>query len=186
MFHRALFCDQYYSHYSLITCFSTIFYITVYIYFCHLSLLLSNVYLQVMSISNLVWKYQRYHFVMAYHEKPVLPPPLILLSHLVSFFSCICHKRKKDSHSYGPSTGNTIYRSKMRIWQNHLVLRENKRGPSTEPWGTPVVYEQTIKCIGVSGISSLSAKIYAATISYLKCVLVVTLICKRGEMPCWN
>uniref|UniRef100_A0A8C7HD15 non-specific serine/threonine protein kinase n=1 Tax=Oncorhynchus kisutch TaxID=8019 RepID=A0A8C7HD15_ONCKI len=62
----------------------------------------NNVYLQVMSISNLVWKYQRYHFVMAYHEKPVLPPPLILLSHLVSFFSCICHKRKKDSHSYGP------------------------------------------------------------------------------------
>uniref|UniRef100_A0A674C6T5 non-specific serine/threonine protein kinase n=1 Tax=Salmo trutta TaxID=8032 RepID=A0A674C6T5_SALTR len=56
----------------------------------------NNVYLQVMSISNLVWKYQRYHFVMAYHEKPVLPPPLILLSHLVSFFSCICHKRKKD------------------------------------------------------------------------------------------
>uniref|UniRef100_A0A674BX77 non-specific serine/threonine protein kinase n=1 Tax=Salmo trutta TaxID=8032 RepID=A0A674BX77_SALTR len=42
----------------------------------------NNVYLQVMSISNLVWKYQRYHFVMAYHEKPVLPPPLILLSHL--------------------------------------------------------------------------------------------------------
>uniref|UniRef100_A0A8C7HBQ9 non-specific serine/threonine protein kinase n=1 Tax=Oncorhynchus kisutch TaxID=8019 RepID=A0A8C7HBQ9_ONCKI len=70
----------------------------------------NNVYLQVMSISNLVWKYQRYHFVMAYHEKPVLPPPLILLSHLVSFFSCICHKRKKDSHSYGPSTGTTIYR----------------------------------------------------------------------------
>uniref|UniRef100_A0A4W5PAD7 non-specific serine/threonine protein kinase n=1 Tax=Hucho hucho TaxID=62062 RepID=A0A4W5PAD7_9TELE len=92
----------------------------------------NNVYLQVMSISNLVWKYQRYHFVMAYHEKPVLPPPLILLSHLVSFFSCICHKRKKDSHSYGPSTGTTIYRSKI----------ENKRGPITELWGTPVVEER--------------------------------------------
>ncbi|XP_028980332.1 transient receptor potential cation channel subfamily M member 7 isoform X2 [Esox lucius] len=62
----------------------------------------NNVYIQVQSISKLVWKYQRYHFVMAYHEKPVLPPPLILLSHLVSFFSCICRKRKKDSHSYGP------------------------------------------------------------------------------------
>ncbi|KTF81426.1 hypothetical protein cypCar_00047311, partial [Cyprinus carpio] len=41
----------------------------------------SNVYMQVKSISNLVWKYQRYHFFMAYHDKPVLPPPLILLSH---------------------------------------------------------------------------------------------------------
>uniref|UniRef100_A0A8C9SQ45 non-specific serine/threonine protein kinase n=1 Tax=Scleropages formosus TaxID=113540 RepID=A0A8C9SQ45_SCLFO len=43
----------------------------------------NNVYLQVKSMSNLVWKYQRYHFIMVYHEKPVLPPPLILLSHLL-------------------------------------------------------------------------------------------------------
>uniref|UniRef100_A0AAY5KTH2 non-specific serine/threonine protein kinase n=1 Tax=Esox lucius TaxID=8010 RepID=A0AAY5KTH2_ESOLU len=63
----------------------------------------NNVYIQMKSISNLVWKYQRYHFVMAYHEKPVLPPPLILLSHLVSLFSCVCCKKKNNSHSYGPS-----------------------------------------------------------------------------------
>ncbi|KAJ8271673.1 hypothetical protein COCON_G00105320 [Conger conger] len=62
----------------------------------------NNVYIQVKSMSNLVWKYQRYHFIMAYHEKPVLPPPLILLSHLVSLFSCICRKRKKGGGTYGP------------------------------------------------------------------------------------
>uniref|UniRef100_A0AAY4EK94 non-specific serine/threonine protein kinase n=1 Tax=Denticeps clupeoides TaxID=299321 RepID=A0AAY4EK94_9TELE len=62
----------------------------------------NNVFLQVQSISNLVWKYQRYHFIMVYHEKPVLPPPLILFSHLVSLLSCICRKRKKDSSTYGP------------------------------------------------------------------------------------
>ncbi|XP_036399070.1 transient receptor potential cation channel subfamily M member 7-like [Megalops cyprinoides] len=62
----------------------------------------NNVYIQVKSMSNLVWKYQRYHFIMAYHDKPVLPPPLILLSHLVSLFSCICRKRKKGSGTYGP------------------------------------------------------------------------------------
>ncbi|MGH0118986.1 UNVERIFIED_CONTAM: hypothetical protein FKN15_003535 [Acipenser sinensis] len=61
----------------------------------------NNVYLQVKAISNIVWKYQRYHFIMAYHEKPVLPPPLIILSHLVSLFSCFCRKRKKD-RTYGP------------------------------------------------------------------------------------
>ncbi|XP_041075479.1 transient receptor potential cation channel subfamily M member 7-like isoform X4 [Polyodon spathula] len=61
----------------------------------------NNVYLQVKAISNIVWKYQRYHFIMAYHEKPVLPPPLIILSHLVSMFSCFCRKRKKD-RTYGP------------------------------------------------------------------------------------
>ncbi|XP_016362233.1 transient receptor potential cation channel subfamily M member 7-like, partial [Sinocyclocheilus anshuiensis] len=62
----------------------------------------NNVYMQVMSISNLVWKYQRYHFIMAYHDKPVLPPPLILLSHAASVLSSICRKRKKDSSAYGP------------------------------------------------------------------------------------
>ncbi|KAI7802854.1 Trpm7 protein [Triplophysa rosa] len=62
----------------------------------------NNVYLQVMSMSNLVWKYQRYHFILAYHDKPILPPPLILLSHVVSLLSSICRKRKKDSGTYGP------------------------------------------------------------------------------------
>ncbi|XP_051513447.1 transient receptor potential cation channel subfamily M member 7-like isoform X2 [Myxocyprinus asiaticus] len=62
----------------------------------------NNVYMQVKSISNLVWKYQRYHFIMAYHDKPILPPPLILLSHVASLLSSICRKRKKDSSTYGP------------------------------------------------------------------------------------
>ncbi|XP_063334330.1 transient receptor potential cation channel subfamily M member 7 isoform X2 [Pelmatolapia mariae] len=60
----------------------------------------NNVYMQVKSISNLVWKYQRYHFIMAYHEKPVLPPPFILLCHIYSLF-CMCRKRKKEN-IYGP------------------------------------------------------------------------------------
>ncbi|XP_049574650.1 transient receptor potential cation channel subfamily M member 7 isoform X5 [Syngnathus scovelli] len=60
----------------------------------------NNVYLQVKSISNLVWKYQRYHFVMAYHEKPVLPPPFILLCHIYSLL-CMCRKRK-EQNNYGP------------------------------------------------------------------------------------
>ncbi|XP_030275067.1 transient receptor potential cation channel subfamily M member 7-like [Sparus aurata] len=56
----------------------------------------NNVFVQVKSISNLVWKYQRYHFIMAYHEKPVLPPPFILLCHIYSLF-CMCRKRKKEN-----------------------------------------------------------------------------------------
>ncbi|XP_060030641.1 transient receptor potential cation channel subfamily M member 7 [Erinaceus europaeus] len=62
----------------------------------------NNVYLQVKAISNIVWKYQRYHFIMAYHEKPVLPPPLIILSHIISLFCCVCKRRKKDKTSDGP------------------------------------------------------------------------------------
>ncbi|XP_053355884.1 transient receptor potential cation channel subfamily M member 7 isoform X1 [Clarias gariepinus] len=61
----------------------------------------NNVYLQVMSMSNLVWKYQRYHFIMAYHDKPVLPPPLIIFCHIASLIRFLCKSRKKDSSAYG-------------------------------------------------------------------------------------
>ncbi|XP_029431238.1 transient receptor potential cation channel subfamily M member 7-like isoform X2 [Rhinatrema bivittatum] len=62
----------------------------------------NNVYFQVKAISNIVWKYQRFHFIMAYHEKPVLPPPLIILSHLASLCCCICRRSQKDRTSAGP------------------------------------------------------------------------------------
>ncbi|XP_075064039.1 transient receptor potential cation channel subfamily M member 7 isoform X2 [Mixophyes fleayi] len=62
----------------------------------------NNVYFQVKDISNIVWKYQRYHFIMAYHEKPFLPPPLIIFSHFSSLFCFVCKQRKKDKSSYGP------------------------------------------------------------------------------------
>ncbi|XP_041030886.1 transient receptor potential cation channel subfamily M member 7 isoform X5 [Carcharodon carcharias] len=63
----------------------------------------NNVYFQVKAISNIVWKYQRYHFIMAYHEKPVLPPPLIILSHFALLISHICRQgRKHDRGQGGP------------------------------------------------------------------------------------
>ncbi|XP_072888877.1 transient receptor potential cation channel subfamily M member 7 isoform X3 [Hemitrygon akajei] len=63
----------------------------------------NNVYFQVKAISNIVWKYQRYHFIMAYHEKPVLPPPLILLSHFALLISHLCRQgRKRDRGQGGP------------------------------------------------------------------------------------
>lgn len=60
----------------------------------------------------MVWKFQRYHFIMAYHEKPVLPPPFILLCHIYSLF-CMCRKRKKES-TYGPSNSSRLFS----IWTN--------------------------------------------------------------------
>uniref|UniRef100_A0A8C3EQD2 non-specific serine/threonine protein kinase n=1 Tax=Corvus moneduloides TaxID=1196302 RepID=A0A8C3EQD2_CORMO len=42
----------------------------------------NNVYFDLKSISNKLWKYNRYRYIMTYHEKPWLPPPFILLSHI--------------------------------------------------------------------------------------------------------
>uniref|UniRef100_S4R483 Transient receptor potential cation channel subfamily M member 7 n=1 Tax=Petromyzon marinus TaxID=7757 RepID=S4R483_PETMA len=47
----------------------------------------NNIYLEAKNISDKLWKFHRYHFTMYYHQKPILPPPLILLSYLSLFAS---------------------------------------------------------------------------------------------------
>uniref|UniRef100_A0A4W6FV62 non-specific serine/threonine protein kinase n=1 Tax=Lates calcarifer TaxID=8187 RepID=A0A4W6FV62_LATCA len=42
----------------------------------------NNIYFDMASTSNKLWKYNRYRYIMTYQERPWLPPPLILLSHI--------------------------------------------------------------------------------------------------------
>ncbi|XP_060893733.1 transient receptor potential cation channel subfamily M member 6 isoform X3 [Labrus mixtus] len=42
----------------------------------------NNIYFDMASISSKLWKYNRYRYIMTYQERPWLPPPLILLSHM--------------------------------------------------------------------------------------------------------
>ncbi|NXS65567.1 TRPM6 protein, partial [Pandion haliaetus] len=53
----------------------------------------NNVYYDLKSISNKLWKYNRYRYIMTYHEKPWLPPPFILLSHIGLLINRIFHYR---------------------------------------------------------------------------------------------
>ncbi|KAK1874822.1 Transient receptor potential cation channel subfamily M member 1 [Dissostichus eleginoides] len=39
----------------------------------------NNTFFEVKSISNQVWKFQRYQLIMTFHDRPILPPPLITL-----------------------------------------------------------------------------------------------------------
>uniref|UniRef100_A0A8B9L1Z2 Transient receptor potential cation channel, subfamily M, member 1b n=1 Tax=Astyanax mexicanus TaxID=7994 RepID=A0A8B9L1Z2_ASTMX len=58
----------------------------------------NNTFFEVKSISNQVWKFQRYQLIMTFHDRPVLPPPLIILSHLYILFRkicCRCGKKKE-------------------------------------------------------------------------------------------
>ncbi|KYO20775.1 transient receptor potential cation channel subfamily M member 6 isoform B [Alligator mississippiensis] len=51
----------------------------------------NNVYYDMKAISNKLWKYNRYRYIMTYHEKPWLPPPFIFLSHVGLLVNCIIH-----------------------------------------------------------------------------------------------
>ncbi|XP_010120517.1 PREDICTED: transient receptor potential cation channel subfamily M member 6, partial [Chlamydotis macqueenii] len=53
----------------------------------------NNVYYDLKSISNKLWKYNRYRYIMTYHEKPWLPPPFILLSHIGLLINCIFRRQ---------------------------------------------------------------------------------------------
>ncbi|XP_069385082.1 transient receptor potential cation channel subfamily M member 1-like isoform X2 [Paralichthys olivaceus] len=58
----------------------------------------NNTFFEVKSISNQVWKFQRYQLIMTFHDRPILPPPLIIFSHLYILFSRLCRRcaRKKQ------------------------------------------------------------------------------------------
>ncbi|XP_074090371.1 transient receptor potential cation channel subfamily M member 1-like [Macrotis lagotis] len=58
----------------------------------------NNTFFEVKSISNQVWKFQRYQLIMTFHDRPVLPPPMIILSHLyiiIMRFSGRCRKKRE-------------------------------------------------------------------------------------------
>ncbi|KAF4081348.1 hypothetical protein AMELA_G00160320 [Ameiurus melas] len=58
----------------------------------------NNTFFEVKSISNQVWKFQRYQLIMTFHDRPVLPPPLIIFSHIyiiIRQICCCCCKKKE-------------------------------------------------------------------------------------------
>lgn len=52
----------------------------------------SNIYFEMASTSNKIWKYNRYRFIMTYQDRPWLPPPLIVLSHVTLALRAACRR----------------------------------------------------------------------------------------------
>ncbi|XP_045696413.1 transient receptor potential cation channel subfamily M member 6 isoform X4 [Phyllostomus hastatus] len=78
----------------------------------------NNVYIDMKSISNELWKYDRYRYIMTYHEKPWLPPPFILLSHAGLLLRCLCHHRAPRDQEEG-DVGLKLYLSKEDLKKLH-------------------------------------------------------------------
>uniref|UniRef100_A0A4W5L6X9 non-specific serine/threonine protein kinase n=1 Tax=Hucho hucho TaxID=62062 RepID=A0A4W5L6X9_9TELE len=69
----------------------------------------NNVYFDMKSISNKLWKYNRYRYIMTYQEKPWLPPPLIILSHMTLCVTAIYRKHRGSSEQERDSCGLKLY-----------------------------------------------------------------------------
>ncbi|CAB1338835.1 unnamed protein product, partial [Coregonus sp. 'balchen'] len=55
----------------------------------------NNTFLEVKSVSNQIWKFQRYQLIMKFHDRPLLPPPLIIFSHVFIILKHVCRRCKR-------------------------------------------------------------------------------------------
>ncbi|XP_010150395.1 PREDICTED: transient receptor potential cation channel subfamily M member 6, partial [Eurypyga helias] len=80
----------------------------------------NNVYYDLKSISNKLWKYNRYRYIMTYHEKPWLPPPFILLSHFGLLMNRIfCHRPPNELDQEEGDVGLKLYLSDEELKKLH-------------------------------------------------------------------
>lgn len=69
------------------------------------SVFYSSTFNRVNAISRQIWKFQRYSLVIEYELKPLLPPPLIIISHvyfIIKWFKMKC-KGKIENYDNGLS-----------------------------------------------------------------------------------
>ncbi|XP_059825691.1 transient receptor potential cation channel subfamily M member 6 isoform X1 [Hypanus sabinus] len=80
----------------------------------------NNVYYELKSISNKLWKYNRYRYIMTYREKPRLPPPLIIFSHVALLLNRIYqHQAKNEVDQEDEDVGLKLYLSKEELKKLH-------------------------------------------------------------------
>ncbi|XP_069619401.1 transient receptor potential cation channel subfamily M member 6 [Ranitomeya imitator] len=80
----------------------------------------NNVYMEMKSISHKLWKYNRYRYIMMYHDKPWLPPPFILLSHIYQLIRHLCqhHYHTENDQDEG-DVGLKLYLSDDELRKLH-------------------------------------------------------------------
>uniref|UniRef100_A0A672JL72 non-specific serine/threonine protein kinase n=1 Tax=Salarias fasciatus TaxID=181472 RepID=A0A672JL72_SALFA len=69
----------------------------------------NNIYFDMESTSNKLWKYNRYRYIMTYLERPWLPPPLILCSHFTLGLRAIYRKLSGVSEREERCSGLKLY-----------------------------------------------------------------------------
>ncbi|XP_077376929.1 transient receptor potential cation channel subfamily M member 6 isoform X2 [Festucalex cinctus] len=69
----------------------------------------NNIYFDMASTSNKLWKYNRYRYIMTYQDRPWLPPPLILLSHMTFGLLAIYKRLNGNADGDERSSGLKLY-----------------------------------------------------------------------------
>lgn len=102
----------------------------------------SNTFFEVKSISNQVWKFQRYQLIMTFHDRPVLPPPMIIFSHIYIIIKRICCRCKKGDGDQDERDRGLSMQEISKLNSLHHVSRKLQL---LEHW--TVLFTLTIRCI---------------------------------------
>ncbi|KAG1655147.1 Transient receptor potential cation channel trpm [Nymphon striatum] len=86
----------------------------------------NNIFQDLNAISLQVWKFQRFYVVMEYESKPVLPPPLILFSHLRILYR-YCYRNWKGK-PWVFDHGLKLFLSEEYVERNHDFEEECVEG----------------------------------------------------------
>lgn len=85
----------------------------------------SNTFFEVKSISNQVWKFQRYQLIMTFHDRPILPPPLIIFPHIYIVLKRLCCTCKRRAEGERDDRERRLRKKDTR--ERHLKSRNSSR-----------------------------------------------------------
>uniref|UniRef100_A0A0A9YDY3 Transient receptor potential cation channel trpm n=1 Tax=Lygus hesperus TaxID=30085 RepID=A0A0A9YDY3_LYGHE len=100
----------------------------------------NNIFFEVNSVSHQVWMFQRFTVVMEYEQKPVLPPPMIFISHIYLLLKFLRRKVRGDKETYDNGLKlfldsedlERLYDFEEECVEGYFREKENKLHQSTE------------------------------------------------------
>uniref|UniRef100_A0A665US06 non-specific serine/threonine protein kinase n=1 Tax=Echeneis naucrates TaxID=173247 RepID=A0A665US06_ECHNA len=161
------------------TSFLTPFLQAVYMFFQYIIMVniliafFNNIYFDMASKSNKLWRYNRYRYIMTYQAKPWLPPPLIILSHMTS-----CLYKSVYSTSFNTSLPELYLghedRKKLHEFEEKCVqayFHEKSEGPQSNIFFSNVFLTRVEEMCMVMGEVSERVNFIQDSLSELDCQL---------------
>ncbi|XP_029999816.1 transient receptor potential cation channel subfamily M member 6 [Sphaeramia orbicularis] len=139
----------------------------------------NNIYFDMASTSNKLWRYNRYRYIMTYQERPWLPPPLILLSHMTLALRAIYNRLSGDTEREERGSGLKLYlghedRKKLHEFEEKCLeayFHERNEGPSNQINRIRVIAERAEEMSMMVGEVSEKVHFIQDSLSGLDCQL---------------
>ncbi|XP_016108589.1 transient receptor potential cation channel subfamily M member 2-like [Sinocyclocheilus grahami] len=104
----------------------TIIMLCVYLLFANILLLnlliaiFNYTFQEIQDNTDTIWKFQRYELIKEYHSRPALPPPFILLSHLLLFIRGVLLRYPPQKHKHFRQELEQTEEEELLSWEAYM------------------------------------------------------------------